>query len=91
MVLYIVHENSHNPHFGFCSFALELLNFFIDMFKKNIEFYTTESGFDKAEFINHQKSYKKKYHEYRSIFYQGIYESSGKYSENELYEFLKGL
>lgn len=90
-ILYIVYENSNNPDFGHCNFALELLNFFIEIFKTNTMFYNDESEFNQKEFTDHQNYFKKRYHEYRSVFYQEIYQSSGEYGENELYEFLKEL
>lgn len=91
MVLYIVQKNSFDKDFGHCNFALELLNFFIDLFKTNIEFYKNESKLSEKDFKNHQKDYKNRYHDYRTIFYQKIYEPSGKYTDEELYEFLKSL
>ena len=90
MILYIVYENSHDSHFGHCNFALEVFNFFINLFKGNIQFYV-ESEFDERGFITHQNNYQQKYYEYRTLFYQGIYDSSDNYSENEVYEFLKSL
>lgn len=39
MILYIVRKNSYDKDFGHCNFALELLHFFIEMFKTNIDFY----------------------------------------------------
>lgn len=39
MVLYIIRKNSHNNHFGHYDFAFQLLNFFTELFKRNLEFY----------------------------------------------------
>lgn len=90
MILYIVQKNSINNRFGHCNFAVDLLDFFIDLFKTNLEFYNMDDSIDK-EFACHRNNYKNKYHEYRRIFYQDIYEPSGNYSEEDLYEILKSL
>lgn len=91
MVLYIVQKNSIEKDFGHYDFAIELLNFFIEIFKTNISFYKNESELSEKDFKNHQRDYKNRYHNYRTIFYQKIYEPSGRYSDEELYEFLKSL
>lgn len=91
MILYIIRENSYDPHFGHCNFALELLKFFIEMFKTNIEFYKDDEIINTPYFNDYQEAYKKKYYDYRRIYYQNIYKSSEGYSENYAYEFLKSL
>lgn len=91
MVLYIVHENSIDKNFGHCAFTIELLNFFIDLFKTNISYYKKESGITEEEFKDLQKNYQENYYYYRQAYYQNIYENSGTYSEEELYESLKRL
>ena len=90
MVLYIVHENSIDKNFGHCDFAAGLLDFFISLFKTNQEFYKNSTSINDEEFRIHQESCRNEYHEYRCIFYQKIYESSGTYTDDELYEILKG-
>lgn len=91
MVLYIIHENYIDNHFGHCNFALELFDFFVELFKANFEFYKNNVSKDDERYLSHQESYKRKYHKYREIFYQDIYEFSGNYTENELYEILRSL
>ena len=91
MILYIVQKNSIDRNFGHCNFAVELLNFFIDIFKTNISFYKNESETSEKEFEDFREDTKRKYREYRRIYYQNIYELTGEYCEKELYETLKRL
>lgn len=90
MVLYIVHENSLDDHFGHYNFAVEVLNFYVELFKANLEFYANDVSVDDEKFKRHQESYKKEYHNYRRTFYQTIYVPSGNHTDEELYEILKG-
>ena len=85
MILYIVRKNSYNKDFGHCNFALELLHFFIEMFKTNIDFY------QKSTQINNFKEQecKRKYLDYRRFYYQNIYISE--YSDEKSYKTLKNL
>lgn len=89
-ILYIVYENSYNPDFGHRNFALELLEFFKNMFKTNLTIYKTNE-YDENHCKNLQIIFKKKYHDYRRIYYQNIYEPDENYPENELYKLLKDL
>lgn len=90
MVLYIIRKNSHNNHFEHYDFAFQLLNFFTELFKRNLEFYNDHVSFERNDFKLHRDSCKKKYHDYRRIFYQKIYKTCGNFTEEELYEILKG-
>jgi hypothetical protein len=90
MVLYVVNKNSNNSDFGYCDFAVDLLDFFISLFKRNLEFYREGVSADDESFRLHRDSYKKEYRNYRRIFYQEIYKPSGRFTEDELYEVLKG-
>lgn len=89
MILYIIYKNSYDNHFGHCNFALELLTSFINMFKTNIKFYENGHSINEYEFEKHLTDYKKKYHDYRRVYYQSIYEPNERYSEKKLYETLK--
>lgn len=89
MILHIIYENSKDNNFGYCEFALELLDFFIELFEINTAFYTSKCN--KEEFDLHRNICKQRYHDYRRIYYRNIYKPSGNYSEKELYEILKGL
>ena len=72
-ILYIVHQNSIDSAFGHCNFALELLDFFTELFKTM------------------QKNFKERYWDYRYIFYSDIYQSSGSFTDEEMYEIHKSL
>jgi len=61
-ILYIVHQNSIDSTFGHCNFALELLEFFTELFKTNIEFYNSYGKVSTNEFKTMQKNFKRKTH-----------------------------
>ena len=90
-ILYIVHQNSIDSTFGHCNFALELLEFFIELFKTNIEFYNSYGKVSTNEFKTVQKNFKERYWDYRYIFYSDIYQSSGSFTDEEMYEIHKSL
>ena len=90
-ILYIVHQNSINPNFGHCDFALELLDFFMELFKTNLKFYNTPSEVFTDKFESTQKKFKETYWNYRYLFYCDIYEPSGEFSESEMYNIHKHL
>lgn len=84
-ILYIVRQNSVDSTFGHCNFALELLDFFMELFKSNLKFYKT--GIKRPdEFKRLQKKFKERYWDYRCIFYSDIYQPSGDFTEEEMYE-----
>lgn len=85
-ILYIVRQNSIDTNFSHCSFAFELLNFFRELFKTNLKFYISNQEFSTREFRTTQKKFKKKYWNYRYIFFSDIYQSSGDISEKEMYK-----
>ena len=84
-ILYIVRQNSINPTFGHCNFAVELFYFFMEFFKTNLEFYNSTSK-TTDEFEKLQKSFKEIYWDYRCIFYSDIYQPSGDFTEEEMYK-----
>lgn len=90
-ILYIVYKNSVDSTFGHCNFALELLKFFTELFKTNTEFYNSSMKIPQNEFEKIQKSFKEQYWNYRYIFYSDIYQSSGSFTDEEMYEIHKSL
>lgn len=58
MVLYIVHKNSLDPHFGHCNFAVEQLNFYVELLKANLGFYTNNVPVDDEKFKIHRNPIK---------------------------------
>lgn len=90
-ILYIVHQNSIDSTFGHCNFALELLDFFMDLFKTNANLYSSTVKIDAEEIETMRTSFKEQYWKYRSSFYCEVYKSSGKFSDEEMYEIHKSL
>jgi hypothetical protein len=89
-ILYIIRQNSIDSTFGHCNFALELLEFFMELFKTNLEFYDSDIKVSN-EFKATQKRFKERYWDYRYIFYSAIYQSSGDFTEEEMYKIHKRL
>ena len=90
-ILYIVGENCKDSYFGHCDFALELFDFFIEIWKAKVRLI---ENYSETELKNHESlksNFKKRYHEYRREFYWNIYEYSDDFNENEMYEFAKSL
>lgn len=85
-ILYIVRQNSIDTNFGHCNFALELLDFFMELFKTNINFYISNRKFSTSEFKTTQKKFKERYWDFRYVFYSDIYQSSGDITEKEMYK-----
>lgn len=90
-ILYIIHENSIDSTFGHCNFALELLEFFMEIFTTDIKYYNSPLTSNSDEFKTIQNKFKEKYHRYRREFYWNIYEYSDDFDEKEMYEFAKSL
>lgn len=88
---YIVYQNSINSSFGHCSFAIELLKFYLDFIKTNFDFYLKTNNMSLEEFESFQEEIKRKYRLYRRKFYGEVYELSGDYTEEELYKIHESL
>ncbi|MBQ2832783.1 hypothetical protein [Methanobrevibacter sp.] len=90
-ILYIVHQNSIDSTFGHCDLALELFDFFIEIWNEKIRLV---KNFSEENIKKHEKlklDFKKRYHIYRREFYWNIYEYSDDFDEKEMYEFAKSL
>lgn len=90
-VEYIVYQNSLDSSFGYCSFAIELLNFYLDYIKVNFDYYLNLSIMNIKEFNEFQKGIKRKHRIYRRKFFEEIYQLSGEYTLDELYKMHESL
>lgn len=55
---YIVYKNSIDSSFGHCSFAIELLNFYINLIKTNSDYYLNLTGMSIKDFGIYQNETK---------------------------------
>jgi hypothetical protein len=85
-ILHIIYKNCEDSSFGHCSFALELMDFFIEIWNAKINLVENYSKAQLKKYEDLQNSFKKRYREYRHEFYTNIYELSEDYSEEELYD-----
>lgn len=89
LINYIVYKNSLDATFGHCCFAVDLLKFFIKIFKTNLQFYNNipkDEDFQKI-----QEKFEKIHFEYIREFYWEIYEPNDDYKKNRMYEMAKTL
>ena len=90
-IVYIIHQNSIDSTFGHCNFTLELLDFFMELFKTTVNYYNSTLKISDKEFKTIQTDFKERYWEYRSQFYCNIYQSTGNYTDKEMYEIHESL
>lgn len=90
-VEYIVYQNSLDNTFGHCQFALDVLKFFLELFKTNLDFYAHPNKYPDDEFDLIQNEIKAKHHEYRREFYWSINEPAVGYDEEKMYAYAKSL
>ena len=90
-ILYIIYQNCENTSFGHCDFALELFNFFIEIWNEKIRLTKNYSSKELKKNNIIKLNFKNRYHEYRREFYWNIYEYSDDFDEDEMYEFAKSL
>ena len=90
-ILYIIHQNCEDNTFGHCEFALELFDFFMEIWNAKIELSENYSKIEIEKYSKLKISFKERYHQYRREFYWNIYEYSEDFDENESYEFAKTL
>ena len=90
-ISYIVYQNCKSNDFGHCEFAVELFDFFIEIWDAKVRLI---ENFSKKEFEKYNEfliETKKRYHTFRREFYWNIYEYSEEFDEKETYEFAKSL
>ena len=90
-ILYIVYKNCENNSFGHYEFALDLFDFFIDIWNAKLDLL---NNFSTSEIENHEKikeEFDKKYFEFNKKFHTAIYEPSDSYCEKEIYKIMKSM
>ena len=90
-ILYILNQNCKDSSFGHCDFALELFDFFIEIWNAKIRLIENYSEIELKKHETLKSNFKKRYHTYRREFYWNIYEYSEDFDEKEMYEFAKSL
>lgn len=90
-IKYIIYRNSLDSSFGHCQFAIDVLKFFIELFKFNLDFYTNSIEISDEEFKHIQREIKQTHWEYRREFYWNIYEPDDDYVEEKFYYYAKSL
>ena len=90
-ILYIIYQNCENASFGHCDFALEIYDFFIEIWNEKIKLTKnfSDETLKKHEML--KQNFKKRYHDYRREFYWNIYEYSDDFNEKEMYKLAKSL
>lgn len=90
-ILYIVYENCKSNDFGHCEFAVELFDFFIEIWNAKIQVIENFSNEEFEKYNEFLIESKKRYHAFRREFYWNIYEYSDDFDEKETYNFTKNL
>ena len=90
-ILYILNQNCKDSSFGHCDFALELFDFFSEIWNAKIRLIENYSEIELKKHETLKSNFKKRYHKYRREFYWNIYEYSEDFDEKEMYEFAKSL
>lgn len=88
LIKYIVYKNSVDSSFGYCCFDVELLEFFQNIFKTNLEFYDNPND---VRFQKAQEEFNRKQFEYIRQFYWDIYVSDDDFDKEDMYEIAKSL
>lgn len=84
-ILYIIYQNCKDTSFGHVDFALDLFDFFVEIWDAKLNF---ES---KDQYDSLQKEFKQKQFKFKREFYWNIYQYSDDFNENDMYEFARGL
>lgn len=90
-ILHILYQNCEDESYGHCDFALELLDFFMEIWDARIKFNKEFSKEELNQYKAQQNSFKKRCHKYRREFYCDIYKPDGEFSEIEIYEIHESL
>lgn len=90
-ILYIIDQNVKNSSFGHCTFALELFEFFIEIWDAKIKLSENFSEIELEKYAKLKLKFKDRYHAYRREFYWNIYRFSDDFNEEEMYEIAKSL
>lgn len=90
-ILHIIYENCKNNSYGHCDFALELFNFFIEVWNEKIRLNNNNSKKQLEIYKQKQNNFKNRLHKYRREFYCNIYTFSNEFSEDEMYNIHSSL
>ena len=90
-ILYIIHNNCKDSSFGYCDFALELFDFFMDIWNKKIKLINDYSSFRVKEYQNCRDMFKRKYFEYNKKFCMEIYDSDNDFSKEKFYRIMDSM
>lgn len=90
-ILYIIYQNCKKNSFGHCDFALELFDFFMEIWDAKIELLKNYSEIEIEKYTKSKIMFKKRYHKYRRKFYWDIYEYTDDFDEKVTYKFAKTL
>lgn len=87
-ILYIIRKNCENTSFGHCNFALDLFDFFMEIWNVKIRLINNPS--DSAEYENCQNKFKRKYFEYNKKFYMEIY-ANDDFPKEKYYKIMESM
>ncbi len=90
-ILYIVYKNCENNLFGHYDFALDLFDFFMEIWDTKLHLL---KNYSTPEIEKHQKlkeDFDEKYFEFNKKFHMEIYEPDENYSEKEFYNIMKSM
>lgn len=90
-ILYIVKKNCEDPSFDHCEFALELFDFFKELWDQKIELLNDFSDEKLKSYEIQQTTLKRRYFELNKRFHRGIYVPNSHYSEKEISSVMKQM
>lgn len=90
-ILHIIYQNCEDKNYGHYDFALELFDFFMEIWDARIKLNKEFSQKELELYETRQISFKRRCHKYRREFYLNIYHPDGEYNEKEIYNIHKTL
>ena len=90
-ILYIIRKNCEDASFGHCDFALELSDFFMEIWNVKLRLINDSSYFPVTEYENYQNAFKRKYYEYNKKFHMEIYRPNDDFSEEKFYRIMESM
>ena len=85
-ILYIIKLNHENTSFGFCEYALNLFDFFIEIWEAKMNLLNNYSENEIKNYEKIQIEFKDRYWNYESKFYLEIYKTMEDFKPHEIYE-----
>ena len=90
-ILYIIHKNCEDASFGYCDFALELFDFFMEIWNVKLRLINDSSHFTLTEYENYHNAFKRKYFEYSKKFHMEIYRTNDDFCEEKFYKIMESM